>query len=214
MQSFCNITGQQPRRPVRRHLIGIEWVKTPIHEEMEVELLTLESCRAFWSLASLGEISSSPSWLPVVVTYCNLLLPDFFLENAGRCLWIISHCCDRRGGGSGSWENPWLLIWWCNVKSDINFSGSPRILFKNWTILNSTCLCDSPDGAQKSGWKFSIKLRTSGVYISERGAPLPMPQTHLYKSIWWLYLFFCKIYFLHHFIRRQFVQLNNASKDA
>ena len=189
MQILCDIAGLHPRMPVRRHLIGAEWVKTPIEEEtQEEELLTFISLRQLWAWGgSRGDISSSASWSPVVVTICSLLLPDFFLESPCRCLWSKSHWGGGREGPSWLWigfERAWEL--WCvnsrfsfwegGEKSDLNFSGSPRMVpFKNCTIRNSTCLNDSPDGAEKSGWNLSIKLIISGVYTSDRWQPSQCP---------------------------------------
>lgn len=70
-QIFCDITGLQPRRPVRRHLIGVEWVKTPTHEETrEGVFRTFMSRVKDWLLGitTRGDISSSASLSPVEVT--------------------------------------------------------------------------------------------------------------------------------------------------
>lgn len=186
MQNLCNIKGLHPRRPVRRHLIGTECVNSPIQETDGEKLLKLELCSEIWWFTLLEWTSSSTS-SPVVVINCSLLLPDFFLEKAGRwCLLGESHWFGWREGPSGScveferawelcWANAWLSFW-CDDKTDLNFSCNPRtVSFKKWIIRNSTCRSDSPAGAVKSGWNRSIQPWTSGVYISERRQPSQLP---------------------------------------
>jgi len=186
MQNLCDIRGLHPRRPVRRHLIGTEWVNSPIQATVGEKLLKPELCRELWWFALPEEISSSIT-SPVFVTNCSLLLPDFFLENAGRCLLSKSHWLGAREGPSWSWiefvrrawelccANAWLSFW-CDDKSNLNFSCNPRTVpFKKLIIRNSTCLSDSPEGAVKSGWDLSIKAWISGVYISDRRQPSQFP---------------------------------------
>lgn len=187
MHILGDIIGLHPRRPVRRHLIGTEWVKTPMQYAIQdEEVRSFESCRELWWLTSWGDISSSASWSPVV-TNCSLLLPDFFFESPCRCRLSISQWGGGREGPSWSWiellgvwdmwcENPRLSLWWCMEKPDLNFSRNSRTLpFRNSTIRNSTCRSDSPDGAEKSGWNLSMRSKVSGVYISDRRQPSQCP---------------------------------------
>lgn len=190
MQIFCVITGLHPRMPVRRHLIGVEWLKTPTHEEdtREGAVRTFMSRTNVWLLGTTrGDISSSASWSPVVVTTWSRLLPDFFLGRPWRCLCNKSQLGGVRDGPSRScimfgsalvlrFPKTGLSLGSGGEKSDLNLSGNATTVpFRNWTIRNSTCLSDSPDGAEKSGWNFSIKLTVSGVKTSDRWHPSQWP---------------------------------------
>ncbi|KAG9458389.1 hypothetical protein H6P81_002897 [Aristolochia fimbriata] len=55
-------------------------------------------------------------------------------------------------------------------------SNLDTVLFRNSTMRNSTCLSDSPAGAEKSGGHRSIKLIISGVYISDWRHPSHCPR--------------------------------------
>lgn len=176
MQNLCSMTKLHSRRPVRRHLIGIECVKMPIQVVHEEEFLIFRSFSVLWWVASWGETSSSASCSPVVVTVCSLLLPDFLLVIPCRCLWGKSQCGDGRECPSRSWIelvsscDIWSVsVVRCDKTSDLSFSGSSKIVpLRKWTIRNSTCLNDSPAGGEKSGWILSMKFNVSGVYISDR----------------------------------------------
>lgn len=179
-QILCDITGLQPRMPVRRHLIGVQWLKIPTHDDGEEEtsegvVRTFMSRTKGWLLGTTrGDISSSASLSPVVTTWSRLL-PDFFLGRPCRCLG------GAREGPSRSWivfgsEKTGLWVGSGGEKSGLNLSGNAMIVpFRNWSIRNSTCLSDSPDGGEKSGWNFSIKFVVSGVKTSERWHPSHWP---------------------------------------
>lgn len=163
MQILFDITGLQPRTPVKRHLIGIEWLKTAT-QWLLLLLPLIPAPTWWWWWWWFG--SSSASWSPVVVTICRRLFPDFLLANT--CLGFCSK--SHRGDGGPYWwsggENP----------PDRSFSGKhTTVPFRNWSIRNSTCRSDSPDGAAKSGWNLSIKVDTSGVYTSDLTHPSHSP---------------------------------------